>query len=85
MACKPGTFTKQLIGAYPMTTETTVLETAEPAAPAPPSWFSLQILAGFNKLGKPMYGGTVDPAVKADRRVKNRAARKSRRVNRGSK
>lgn len=32
--------------------------------------------------GKHIYAGTVDPAVVADRRRKNKAARRSRRINR---
>lgn len=32
--------------------------------------------------GKQVYGGTVDPAVKAKRRAKNKAARKARRATR---
>lgn len=39
-------------------------------------------LAALNRLGKPMYQGTVPGHVKAQRRAKNRAARHARRVHR---
>lgn len=45
----------------------------------------LPILMGMNKLGKPMYEGTVLLTTVAKRRAKNKAARKSRRPNRASK
>lgn len=38
------------------------------------------MLVGLQRL--PIYGGTVDPAVVAERRRRNKAARKSRRINR---
>lgn len=40
------------------------------------------ILIGLNRLGKHVYGGTVDPAVVTKRRVRNRVASKQRRINR---
>lgn len=45
-----------------------------------PTAYERMVLAGLQ--GKPQYQGTADPAVIADRRTKNRAARKSRRINR---
>jgi hypothetical protein len=51
------------------------------AAPRPPTWYEKAILVGLQ--GKPhVYGGTVDPAVVARRRRRNKTARKSRRINR---
>lgn len=41
------------------------------------------ILAGLNKTGKHIYGGTVQAHEKARRRARNKTARKSRRQNRG--
>lgn len=38
------------------------------------------IFAGLQT--KPMYGGTIDPAVKAQRRKRNKAARQARKANR---
>lgn len=40
-------------------------------------------LLALNKTQGRIYAGTVDPVVKQDRRSKNKAARKSRRMNRG--
>lgn len=42
----------------------------------------LAILIGLNKLGKHVYGGTVDPAVVAKRRARNKSAGRQRQVNR---
>lgn len=47
-----------------------------------PDPFASLILWALNKLDKPMYEGTVDPAVVAKRRAKNRVARRSRARNR---
>lgn len=47
--------------------------------PRPRGW---AILWALNKLGKPMYLGTVPAHVKAKRRTLNKAARISRRRNR---
>lgn len=43
------------------------------------------LLIGFNRTGQHIYGGTVADTTVADRRRRNRAARKSRRINRGRK
>jgi hypothetical protein len=43
------------------------------------------ILAGFNHTGQHIYGGTVDDDTVLKRRRRNRAARNSRRINRGHK
>ena len=49
-----------------------------------PTGMQLAILRGLQ--GKHVYGGTVPPGVKAQRRKANRAASRSRRINRrGSK
>jgi len=40
------------------------------------------ILVALGKLGKHVYAGTVSPAEKQHRRASNRAARRSRRINR---
>lgn len=45
-----------------------------------PSRYSAMILGGLQ--GKPIYQGTVDPQTVADRRTRNRASRRSRRINR---
>jgi hypothetical protein len=45
-----------------------------------PTQFQKLVLAGLQS--KPVYEGTVDPAVKAERRRANRVARKSRKINR---
>lgn len=42
--------------------------------------FHKAVLRGLQ--GKHVYQGTVDPGVKASRRAKNKAARRSRRLNR---
>lgn len=44
--------------------------------------YAKSILLALNLLDKPMYEGTVPAHVKAQRRAKNKVARKSRRVNR---
>jgi hypothetical protein len=49
-----------------------------------PTSYALTILAAFSRRGVTVYPGTVSPAVKADRREKNRIARRSRRTNRRS-
>lgn len=46
---------------------------------AEPTSYEKAILFGLQF--KPMYGGTVDPVVVAERRAKNRAARRARRGN----
>lgn len=56
-----------------------------PVAPHDPhqrSSYGLAILAALGQRGRHVYGGTVDHATKQHRRAKNRAARRSRRVNR---
>jgi hypothetical protein len=40
------------------------------------------LLAGFNRTGQHVYGGTVDDDVVLKRRARNKTARKSRRINR---
>lgn len=40
------------------------------------------MLLAISATGKHLYEGTVDPAVKADRRTKNKAARTARRTHR---
>ncbi|SKP53931.1 hypothetical protein [Mycobacteroides abscessus] len=45
-----------------------------------PSAFSFLVLGALQK--RPMYEGTVPAAVVADRRRRNRVARRSRRINR---
>ena len=47
---------------------------------ADPGNTAVGILAGLQRI--PVYGGTVDPNVKADRRRRNKLARKARRNNR---
>ncbi|HEY2086398.1 MAG TPA: hypothetical protein VGH54_10300 [Mycobacterium sp.] len=47
----------------------------------PNAWQHMTLGALQNRM---IYGGTVPAAVKADRRIKNRVARKSRRINRGN-
>lgn len=49
-----------------------------------PSQSSKQMLGILNMLGYRMYEGTVPAKVKARRRAKNRVAKQSRKVNRGS-
>ena len=51
--------------------------------PNAPASYSLAILGGLQEQ-RHIYGGTVPFEVVADRRRKNRAARKSRRINRRS-
>lgn len=51
---------------------------AENVAGATP--YAMAILSGLQ--GKPVYQGTVDPVVVAARRRRNKAARRSRRINR---
>ncbi|MEU7814065.1 hypothetical protein [Pseudonocardia sp. NPDC049154] len=46
-----------------------------------PTSFSFTILRALNLKG-PMYAGTADPGRVAQRRAKNRVARRSRRINR---
>lgn len=46
-----------------------------------PTEYERAILAGLQRLPS-VYGGTVDPAVVAHRRSRNKAARRSRRINR---
>lgn len=48
-----------------------------------PSLSSLQMLLALNRSGKPIYNGSVPGAVKAKRRARGKAARASRRLNRG--
>jgi hypothetical protein len=48
-----------------------------------PNPYALGILFAMNRLGKPMYEGTVPAHVKARRRAANKVARRSRRINRG--
>lgn len=43
---------------------------------------STQMLLAIGRLGKHLYQGTVDPATKAKRRARNKAARAARRVHR---
>jgi hypothetical protein len=50
-----------------------------------PSPVSTGALLLLNRSGKHIYGGTVDPVTVRERRVKNKAARKSRRINRRAK
>jgi len=45
--------------------------------------YATAILTGLNAQKKHVYGGTVDPVDIEDRRRKNRAARKARRITRG--
>ena len=47
--------------------------------------FQQLVFVGLNTLGKHVYQGTVSEAVVSKRRAKNKVARKSRRVNRGTK
>lgn len=54
-------------------------EVAEKAERNP---YQFRILLGLNRLGKHIYGGTVDPVEKARRRKANKVARASRRKNR---
>lgn len=42
--------------------------------------YARAILAGLQ--GKPIYEGTVDPVTVAERRARNKSARRSRRINR---
>lgn len=44
--------------------------------------FGLAVLFGLGGRGRHVYGGTVPWETKQNRRAKNRAARKSRRINR---
>lgn len=58
----------------------------KPADAKEASWFSKAILAGIGRkaaTGDAVYQGTVSRAVKQQRRAGNKAARRSRRVNRG--
>lgn len=48
-----------------------------------PTDYELATLGGLNRAGRHVYGGTVPAAVVDRRRKANRAARASRRVNRG--
>lgn len=43
---------------------------------------STQMLAAIAATGRHLYQGTVDPATKARRRAKNKAARRARRASR---
>jgi hypothetical protein len=52
---------------------------------ATPNTFQFAILMGLNKLGKHIYGGTVDAGEIEIRRKKNRLARIARRNNRNNK
>ena len=47
--------------------------------------FEQLVFVGLNTVGKLVYQGTVSEAVVSKRRAKNKVARKSRRVNRGTK
>lgn len=47
-----------------------------------PTPYSLAILTALNRLGKPMYAGTVPAHVIARRRTRNKAARNARRAER---
>ena len=47
--------------------------------------FQQLVFVGLNTRGKHVYSGTVPEAEVARRRAKNKVARKSRRVNRGTK
>jgi hypothetical protein len=47
-----------------------------------PNPFALLVLGALNGRARHIYGGTVPEAVKQQRRERNRAARKSRRINR---
>lgn len=53
---------------------------ADKRAPKPPTSYQLAILRGIQD--KPVYQGTTPEHVRARRRQANRAARKSRRINR---
>lgn len=44
--------------------------------------FGLAVLFGLGQSKKHVYGGTVDYYTKLERRARNKAARKSRRINR---
>ena len=44
--------------------------------------YQFRILLGLNRLGKHVYGGTVEASEKARRRAANKVARVSRRQNR---
>lgn len=44
--------------------------------------YQFAILMGMNKLGHPIYSGTVPDHVKARRRAKNKVAKRSRKINR---
>lgn len=67
-----------------------VIEKAKPAATKRPSAFSLAVLAALNlgaarrpgATSRHIYGGTVPDGVKQARRRRNRAAGRSRRINR---
>ncbi|MCZ9884656.1 hypothetical protein [Arthrobacter sp. B2a2-09] len=48
----------------------------------PENIFQKRVLFGLNRLGKHIYAGTVDPAVKAKRRAAGKAARKARKASR---
>ena len=47
-----------------------------------PNNYQLNILVALNRLGKHIYGGSVDPVEKARRRKANKVARVQRRKNR---
>jgi hypothetical protein len=47
-----------------------------------PTTYQQTMLLALMKTGKHIYQGTVDPAVVAKRRAKNKVARKSRKANR---
>lgn len=49
-----------------------------------PSPYAIRILLGLNRTGKHIYAGTVPAATIAKRRARNKVARASRRVNRGT-
>lgn len=57
-----------------------------PVAPpvTPPTRDQVNALGALNRVQKHIYAGTVDPVTVLDRRRKNRAARKARRLNRAS-
>lgn len=46
-----------------------------------PSTYSVALLLGLGAADKHVYGGTVPDRVKQNRRRRNRAARRSRRIN----
>lgn len=59
--------------------------TAQTHQPEGPSPYQLMTLGGIQKHRGTIYGGSVPAGVIVDRRRKNKAARKSRRINRGGK